>query len=104
MSRRKRNGLTRFEELVLNSPTCLLWPNCACHHNLTHWQEALEDTDKIFTFEELEAAETVIFYSCACAAEHCPDREFKLYAARQFANLTLRRERIAAAQQRAEAN
>jgi hypothetical protein len=101
MSRRK---LTKFEELVLNSPTCLLWPNCACRHNIVHWQDALEDQDRIFTLEQLEAAETVIFYSCACAAEHCPDPEIQLYAARQYANLTLRRERIAAAQERAGAN
>jgi hypothetical protein len=52
----------------------------------------------------LEAAETVIYFNLACAAKHCPDPEIKAYAARQFANLTLRRERIEQEQQRAEAN
>ena len=90
--------LTRIEELFLNSPTCLLWPRCGCHETITYWQEALEDADREFTMEELEAAETVIYFSVACAAEHCPDPQTKAYAAKQFANLTLRRQRVAAAQ------
>jgi hypothetical protein len=98
MSRR----LTKFEQLILNSPTCLLWPNCSCHHTITHWQALLDDTDEIFTLEQLEAAEVCIYFSVACAAEHCPDPKTKLYAAGQFARLEQRRERIAR-QQRVEA-
>ena len=99
MSKRK---LTKFEKQALNSPTCLFWPDCACYENIVHWQEALDDADRTFTTEQLEAAEEVIFYSCACAAEHCPAPKTKLYAARQVADLTLRRQRIAAAHERGE--
>jgi hypothetical protein len=97
MTRRKRRELTKFEQLILSSPVCLLWPNCSCFKTITHWQRLLDDADETFTLEELEAAEVMIYFSLACAAEHCPDPETKLYAKRQFANLSLRRERIAAA-------
>jgi hypothetical protein len=101
MSRRK---LTEFQQMQLDSPICILWPACACRKNIVHWQEALGDEDRVFTLEELEAAEMVIYFSCACAAEHCPDPAIKAYAARQFANLTRRRERIAQEQLTARAN
>jgi hypothetical protein len=97
-------GLTSFEKLFLNSRECLLWPDCACFKNITHWQDALIDEDQTFTREQLEAAEEVIFYSCACVAAHCPDPEIKRFGARQWAELTLRRQRIAAAQREARAN
>jgi hypothetical protein len=80
---------------ILNSPTCLLWPKCGCHETIVHWQKVLKDADGILTMEALEAAEVVIFFACACAAEHCPDPETKAYAKRQFENLTQRRYRIA---------
>jgi hypothetical protein len=80
---------------ILNSPTCLLWPDCGCHQTITHWQKVLKDTDGILTIETLEAAEIAIFFSCACAGEHCPDPITKAYAKRQFENLTQRRYRIA---------
>jgi hypothetical protein len=83
----------------LNSPTCLLWPRCGCHETIAQWQALLEDPNEIFTPEEVEAAEMVIFVSLACAAEHCPDPLTKAYAKKQFARLTQRRARIAAAQQ-----
>jgi hypothetical protein len=106
MSRRKPTQLTSLEQRFLNSPTCILWPDCACHKNLVHWQDVLWDDDRFFTLtpEQLEWAEEVLFCTCACVAEHCPDPKIKAYGARQFLNLSLRRERIAAAQQRAEAN
>lgn len=95
-------------EKNLHSPSCLLWPDCGCHDNLVHWQQALGDDDRVFTMEQIEWAEEVIFYTCACVAHHCPDREVKAYCARQLANLTRRRERIAAQAQaqgaRANAN
>jgi hypothetical protein len=97
MNRRKRRGLTKFEELILNSPTCLLWPACSCHETICHWQGLLDDPDETFTLEQLEAAEVCIYFSVACAGEHCPNPETKAYAKRQFARLTERRERIAAA-------
>jgi hypothetical protein len=95
-------ALTKFEQLILNSPTCLLWPNCSCFKTITHWQRLLDDPNEIFTLEQLEWAEEIIYFSVACAGEHCPDPKTKLYAAGQFARLTQRRERIAR-QQRAEA-
>jgi hypothetical protein len=79
---------------ILNSPTCLLWPECGCHDTITHWQKVLDDADQTFTKEEVEAAETVIFFACACAGKHCPNPTTKAYAARQLENLTQRRYRI----------
>jgi hypothetical protein len=102
--RRKRNGLTNFEETLLNSRDCLLWPDCGCFNNLAHWQEALQDEDRIFSLEQLEYAEELLFYTCACVAAHCPDPKIKAYGARQWANLTARRQRIAQAQNQASAN
>jgi len=90
--------LTKIEELLFNSPTCLLWPKCGCFQTITNWQRLLEDEDEVFTLEELEAGETVIYFSVACAAAHCPEQETREYAQRQFANLTQRRQRIEAAQ------
>jgi hypothetical protein len=104
MSRRQPGTLTKYEELILNSPTCLLWPNCACHENLLHWQKALWDDDRKFTPEQLEWAEEVLFCTCACLAVHCPDPKIKAYGARQWAQLTQRRQRIEQEQQRASAN
>ncbi len=96
--------LTEFQQALLDSPICILWPHCACEKNLVKWQEALSD-DRILTLEQIEAAEEVVFYSLACAAQHCPEPEIKAYAARQLANLTKRRQRIAAkAQAEARAN
>jgi hypothetical protein len=97
-----RRALTKFEQLILSSPTCLLWPACSCHQTLVHYQRVLDDPDETLTLEQLEAAEVCIYFSVACAAEHCPDPKTKLYAAGQFARLTQRRERIAR-QQRAGA-
>jgi hypothetical protein len=97
-----RRKLTPVEELILNSPTCLLWPDCACHENLVHWQEALQDEERTFDPEQLAWAEELIFFTCACVAEHCPDPETKAYGARQFANLTARRQRIALADLKAK--
>ena len=93
-----RRNLTKLEQMLFNSPTCLLWPRCGCFQTITHWQDLLEDPDEVFTPEELEAGETVIYFSLACAAEHCPDPKTREYAAQQFRNLNLRRQRIAAAQ------
>jgi hypothetical protein len=101
MNRRK---LTKFEELVLNSPTCLLWPNCACRHNIEHSDEALDDKTRIFDMETLEYAADLLYFTMACVSEHCPDPEIKAYGARQFANLTRRRQRIAQEQLTASAN
>jgi hypothetical protein len=95
-------ALTKFEELILNSPTCLLWPDCACHDTLVHWQRLLDDADETFTPEEVDAAETVIYFAVACAAKHCPDRPTKAYCDRQYANLTARRQRIELARLRAQ--
>ena len=92
-----RRTLTKIEQLFLNSPTCLFWPRCGCFQTITYWQELLEDLDEVFTLEELEAGETVICFSLACAAEHCRDPATKEYAQQQFRNLSLRRQRIAAA-------
>jgi hypothetical protein len=97
MSKRE---LTSFEQMFLNSPTCLLWPDCACHQNLINWQEALQDEERTFDLEELAWAEELIFFTCACVAEHCPDPQTKAYGARQLTNLTQRRQRIALAQLR----
>jgi hypothetical protein len=83
-----------IEQLMLNSPTCLLWPDCGCAQTITHWQRLLDDTSEIFTPEEVEAAECVIYFAVACAAKHCPDRPTKAYCDRQFANLLARRQRI----------
>jgi hypothetical protein len=80
---------------ILNSPTCLLWPDCACHQNIVHWQEALSDEERTFDHEQLHWAEELIFCTCACVAQHCPVPETKAYAAQQQSNLTQRRYRIA---------
>jgi hypothetical protein len=98
-----RRSLTKFEQELLNSPECLLWPDCACHNNLAHWQGALQD-GRTFDNEQIEAAEEVIFYTCACVAEHCPDPTIKAYGKRQWARLTQRRHRIAQPQREARAN
>ncbi len=84
---------------LLQSKRCLLWPECACHQNLVHWQQALEDESRVFELDALAWAEEIIFYSCACVAEHCPDRKTRAYGARQVAELRRRRARIATASQ-----
>src|SRR5262249_29521652 len=99
----RKRGLTSFEELLLNSRTCLLWPDCYCRENLMKWQEALEDEDQTFTSEELEYASDIIFYTCACVAHRCPDPTIKAYGERQYARLTVRRLRIAQQQREARA-
>ena len=100
----KHRPLMAWEQQLLESKTCLLWPYCACHDNIVKWQQALEDDDRIFTAEELSWAEDIIYVSVACAATHCPDRKIKRYCIEQLANLTQRRERIAKAQQEARIN
>jgi hypothetical protein len=100
----KRTRLSDFEKTLLNSPECLLWPSCGCFKNLAHWQEALQDHDRTFTLEQLEDAADLLFYTCACVATHCPDPTIKAYCARQWANLTQRRQRIEQEQKRSGAN
>src|SRR5262249_23562870 len=92
---RSRAQMRSFEELLMKSPECLLWPNCGCYQNLTHWQEALQDEDRTFSSEELEWAEELLFYTCACVAAYCPDAKINRYGERQFAQLSVRRLRIA---------
>ena len=87
--------LTSFETRFLNSPTCLLWPDCACEKNLVHWQRELWDDERSFTLEQIEAAEEVIFLTVACVSVHCPDPVIKAYGQRQLAQLTQRQQRIA---------
>jgi len=90
MTGRKR-GLTEFQR-VLSSPVCLWWPDeCPCLDNLVLWQDALLDDERTLTSEEVECAEEVIFYTCACAAHRCPDQKIKEYAQRQYVRLTVRR-------------
>jgi hypothetical protein len=94
--------LTKFEELILNSPTCLLWPDCACYGNIVRWQRELKDEQQLWEPEQLEWAEEHIYCTCACVAEHCPDPVTKAYCKEQFANLLARRQRIYLAQLRAQ--
>jgi hypothetical protein len=103
MNRRKQI-LRKIEQYLLQSPICELWPCCACHANIVRWQEALDDEDRTFSLEQLQEAEELIFFTCACAAQHCPDAKTKAYCARQLVELTQRRHRIAQEQQRVSAN
>ncbi len=91
----KHRPLTAFERRLLESPECLLWPECACYQNIVKWQQALADESRTFDKEQLEYADDILFYTCACVAAHCPDPEIKAFGERQFARLTARRERIA---------
>src|SRR5262249_52442801 len=95
MNKLSRAQMRSIEERLMRSPECLLWPTCGCYQNLTHWQQALLDEDRTFSSEQLEWAEELLFYTCACVAAHCPDQAIKAYGERQFAQLTQRRQRIA---------
>jgi hypothetical protein len=69
---------------MLETKVCGLWPECGCYHTLVRWQENLRDEERVWEPEQLEWAETTIFFSLACVARHCPDPVTKAYAKGQL--------------------
>jgi len=65
---------------------CSLWPDCACHENLVHWQQNLMDEEIVWSLEELRGIETLIFITLTCVAAYCPNKKIRLYAQCQLAN------------------
>lgn len=79
------DDLERISELI-NAKRCALWPDCACHETLVHWQDKLENDYKGWSNEKLRWAETSIFITLSCVAKRCPNRKIKSWAMVQLLN------------------
>jgi hypothetical protein len=75
----------------LNSKRCEFWPDC-CGRKLEEWQDKFL-RDEPLSPEQLEWAETDIFFALCCVAHRCPVRKIKNYAAVQLLNPFWDRER-----------
>lgn len=73
--------------------TCFLWPNCGCRNILLRYQDLLLDDKKIWEFEELRMAETMIYCSLECVAHYCPEKKLKRHAMVQLLNPYWNRQR-----------
>jgi hypothetical protein len=71
---------------LLSAKRCGLWPDCACHQTLLHWQRRASDEGLIEAPEQLAWAETSIFLTLSCIAERCPSSRYRTYAAMQLLN------------------
>jgi len=59
-----------------------LFPNCACHDNLVHFQTALETEH--YTWPQIQSIAHVIATNLTCVSMHCPDPETRAWAERQL--------------------
>jgi len=69
---------------ILREKECVMWPDCHCQSYLLLWQDNLRDQEGVWTLEELEQAEDMIFLSLECIGKRCPDKKLKRYAKAQL--------------------
>jgi hypothetical protein len=52
---------------------CTLWPECGCRWLLERYANLLLDDDTIWSLEDLEVGEDMIFVTLCCVQKYCPD-------------------------------
>jgi hypothetical protein len=72
---------------------CVLWPDCGCRETLLRYQNLFADENEVWEFEELRAAETMIYLALECVAAYCPEKKVKHYAMVQLLNPYWNRQR-----------
>jgi len=77
---------------LLKEKYCPIWPRC-CYQHLLRYQELLENEERDWSFEQLQAAETMIFESLSCTGANCPDPDVRRYATVQLLNPFWNRQR-----------
>ncbi len=68
----------------LMTKRCQLWPSCSCHRQWVHLQDRLGQDG--WSFDEIAAVETTIFFMLSCVSAHCPDRKVRASATLQLLN------------------
>jgi hypothetical protein len=77
---------TKTIEKLLADKECSLWPDCSCRSTLLLWQDNFQDEAAVWSREELDWAEDIIFLSLSCVEHYCPDKKLRRYAAQQLMN------------------
>jgi hypothetical protein len=76
--------LTAEALLMLTSKVCREWPGCWCHSTLAQWGEQLQDEERLWDLDHLEAVEDLVFVSLCCVQKRCPDKELREFAKQQL--------------------
>jgi hypothetical protein len=70
-------------EILIRKP-CGWWPDCYCYSTLAQWGEQLQDEERLWELDHLEAVEDLVFVSLCCVERRCPDKEIREFAKQQL--------------------